>query len=46
MIQQPPRHEYNAVQPGFILEEFEEIDNDLEAAAEAVEEEEEGWRYC
>jgi len=26
------------------LEEFKEIDNDLEAAAEAAEEEVEGWR--
>ena len=44
MIQQPPRREYNAVLLGFILEELEEIDDDLEAAAEAAEEEVEGWR--
>jgi hypothetical protein len=30
---------------GFILEELKEIDNDPEAAAEAVEEEAEGWQY-
>jgi len=30
---------------GFILEELKEINDDLEAAAEAVEEEVEGWRY-
>ena len=36
MIQQPPRREYNAVQPGFTLEELEEIDDDPEAAAEAA----------
>ena len=44
MIQQPLRREYNAVQPGFTLEELEEIDNDPEAALEAVGEEAEGWR--
>jgi hypothetical protein len=42
MIQQPPRREYNAVQSGFTLGELKEIDNDPEAAAEAVEEEVEG----
>ena len=40
MIRQPPKREYNAVQLGFILEELKEIDNDLEATAEAVKEEE------
>jgi hypothetical protein len=30
---------------GFILEELKEIDNNLEAAAEAVKEEAKGWRY-
>ena len=44
MIQQPLRREYNAVQLSLILEELEEIDDDLEAASEAVEEEVEGWR--
>ena len=42
MIQQPLRREYNAIQPGFTLKELEEIDNNLKAAAKAVEEEVEG----
>jgi hypothetical protein len=45
MIRQPPGREHNAVQLGFTLEELEEMDDDPEAAAEAVEEEAEGWRY-
>ena len=44
MTQRPPGREYNAAQLGFTLEEFKEIDDDLEAAAEAVKEEAEGWR--
>ena len=47
IIQQPLKREYNTVQLGFILEELKEIDDDLEAAAEAAKEEAEGWRvYC
>jgi len=44
MTRRPPGHEYNAAQPGFTLEELKEIDNNLEATAEAVKEEAEGWR--
>ena len=45
LLRQPPRREYNAVQPGFTLEELEEIEDDPEAAAEAEEEAEEEAAY-
>ena len=37
ILRQPPRREYNTVQPSFILEELEEIRNNPEAAVEAEE---------
>ena len=51
MIQQLLKCKYNAIQPGFTLEELKEINNNLEAAAEAtaevtveaIKKEVEGW---
>ena len=45
LLRQPPRREYNAVQPGFTLEELKEIEDDPEAAAEAKEEAKEEAAY-
>jgi len=43
VLQQSPRREYNAIQLDFILEEFKEIENNLEAIDEDDKEDMEAW---
>jgi len=43
-LQRLPGHEYNAVRPGFTLEELQEMEDDPEAADEDDEDDMGAWR--